>query len=164
MRPAQGRNPLGRILTVGQTRMTIAIALTFLLLKASADGPCKKCDIEKVALVNDSIERLTPHLINGFLCTFDRTCDNSAEFSEWSNETLFLVILKEPNLFLEAISNNKFDNESIIAAIENPIHDLFDLQRTYDSIKTSKIKSGLKDRYLNAIFIAGQKDGQKLKR
>jgi hypothetical protein len=137
--------------------------LTVLLLKASADGPCKKCDIEKVKTVNDSINNLTLQLVKDFLCTFDKTCDNNAEFSEWSNETLFYVIQKKPQLFLDAISTSKLDIEAILYALENPLYDM-DLQGTYDSLKTVDGKPKTKERYLSAIYKGAQKAGQNLKR
>jgi hypothetical protein len=143
----------------------ILLTLTVISVRTlHADNPCKECDIEKVKAVNDNINKLTLDLVKDFLCTFDSSCNNNAEYSEWSNETLFLVIKTDPVLFMDAVSRGKLNHSEIIDEIENPIHDLINLQQVYDSIKSFKGKSQLKDRYLNAIIVAGQKDGQSIKK
>jgi hypothetical protein len=129
-----------------------------------ADGPCKKCDVEKVKAVNDSINRLTRELLKDFLCTFDKTCDNNAEFSEWSNETLFLVMVTNPDLFLDVVSKDKSNQDEILHEVKNPLHDLLDLQKTYDAIKSTKNKSETKKHFLTAILAAGQKGGVEIRK
>ena len=75
-------------------KVLFSILTLFTFLTASADKNCKSCDIEKVKIVNDHLDSLTFQIVKDFLCTFDKSCINNAEYSEWSNETLFLVIEK----------------------------------------------------------------------
>ncbi len=128
-----------------------------------ADGPCTKCSIEYVKVVNTEINALTLDLVKDFLCTFDKSCDNNAEFSEWSTETLFLVIQKYPKLFIDAVSDKRLDIPCILKALENPLYDM-DLQGTYDSLNAINSDEKKKELYLSAIYKGAQKSGQKLKR
>jgi hypothetical protein len=163
MRPAQGPSPLGRILTMGQTRIILAITLTFLLLKASADGPCKKCDIEKVKQTETHLDSLTAELVTSFLCTFDSICINNAEYSEWSNETLFKLMERAPQIFIDVVSKGTTNQKTILDNIENPVIET-QLQRIYDGIKITKGSRTVKVKYLAALEKAANNDGQTLRR
>jgi len=140
-----------------------SILTLFLFLTASADKNCKSCDIEKVKIVNEHLDSLTFQIVKDFLCTFDKSCINNAEYSEWSNETLFAVIDKEPSLFFQVVATGQVDNKLLLREIENPVNDK-NIQVIYDKIKGTTESGDLKTEYLNALMSAAKKGGQKLKK
>ena len=141
---------------------TILTVLSFQTVFATK--PCDKCDLEKVRIVNQHLDSLTAQMLSEFLCTFDNSCKNNVEYSEFSNETLFAVLEKAPNLFFQVMTTGQIDNKIILKEIENPINDLINLQKIYDKIKLASAKTELKTKYLNALILSAEKGGQKLKK
>jgi len=141
---------------------TILTVLSFLIVLGKE--PCDKCDLEKVRIVNQHLGSLTAQMISEFLCTFDNSCRNNVEYSEFSNETLFAVLEKAPNLFFQVVSRGQTDNSIILQEIENPISDLIDLQKIYDKIKHTTTKTEIKAEYLNAVILAAKNGGKELKK
>jgi hypothetical protein len=140
---------------------TILTVLTFQTVFGKK--PCDKCDLDKVRIVNEHIDSLTAQMLSDFLCTFDNSCKNNVEYSEFSNRTLFAVLEKTPNLFFQVITSGQIDDKIILEEIKNPIDDLLDLQKIYDKIKLTSAKTELKAKYLNALIYAAKKGGQQLK-
>jgi hypothetical protein len=138
--------------------------MVFAFQTVFAVKPCDKCDLEKVRIVNQHLDSLTDQMLSEFLCTFDISCEINAEYSEFSNETLFAVLEKAPNLFFRVLTTRQIDNKIILKEIENPINDLIDLQSVYDQTKLATAQSELKTKYLNALILAAEKSGQKLKK
>jgi len=139
--------------------------LTVLLLRvAFATTPCDKCDLEKVRIVNQHLDSLTAQMVHEFLCTFDNSRINNAEYSELSNETLYLVLEKAPDLFFKVLTSGHFDDRIILREIENPLSDGINLQKIYDKIKLSETRTRLKTKYLNALILAAEKGKQKIKK
>ena len=145
------------------TKMKIffTVLITFVFINLFADNDCKKCDIEKVKIVNEHLDSLTFQMINDFLCTFDSSCMANAEFSEWSNETLFKLLDKSPKLFFQVIVKGQVDNKLILREVGNPILDI-DLQKIYNKIKTINEFSDIKNEYLDAICKAADFNGVKI--
>ena len=144
-------------------KVLFTILTLYIFLTALADKNCKSCDIEKVKIVNDHLDSLTFQIVKDFLCTFDKLCINNAEYSEWSNETLFVVIDKEPSLFFQVIATGQVDNKLLLKEIENPVTEI-DIQAIYDKIKRTTVSADLKTEYLNALMKAAEKGGEKLKK
>ena len=139
--------------------------LTVLVVQSVfATKPCVKCDLEKVRIVNQYLDSLTDQMLSEFLCTFDNSCKNNVEYSEFSNETLFAVLEKAPTLFFQVLTTRQIDHKIILKEIENPINDLINLQAVYDKTKLATTKTKLKTNYLNALILAAEKSGQKLKK
>lgn len=130
----------------------------------SCEDACYKCDIEKVKIVNENLDKLTMQMVSRFLCTFDSTCANNSEYSEWSNETLFKVLEKAPGIFFQVVVNGQVDNKILLDQIENPINDVIDIQIIYDKIKETKVQTDIKTEYLNALITAANKGGQSIKK
>lgn len=130
----------------------------------SCEDACYKCDIEKVKIVNENLDKLTMQMVSRFLCTFDSTCANNSEYSEWSNETLFKVLEKAPGIFFQVVVNGQVDNKILLDQIENPINDVIDIQIIYDKIKETKVQTDIKTEYLNALLTAANKGGQSIKK
>lgn len=127
-----------------------------------ANSPCTKCDIDKVAIAAENIDSLTLGVVTNFLCTFDRSCRNNVEFSEWSNEILFQILKKSPHLFFQAIKKKQVNTELLIDEIENPIAD-FHFQDIYDVVKiTSVSNKAFKAKVLNALVVGAKKSDQNI--
>ncbi len=86
------------------------------------------CTTDILRKTEKNIDNLDIALIADFLATFHASCNDNAEYSEWSNELLFKVIGKKPNRFLELISkNSSLSREHIIEELKSPIHEQADL-------------------------------------
>ena len=144
-------------------KVFFSILLLLNFLTALADNECKSCDIDKVEIVNDHLDSLTFQIVRDFLCTFDKTCINNVEYSEWSNETLFLVLDKDPLLFFQVVATGQVDEGLLLSEIENPINDI-DIQVIYDKIKETTVSADLKTKYLNALLTAANNGGQKIRK
>jgi len=128
----------------------------------SATNFCEKCDIEKVKTINDNLDNLTFEMLDEFLCTFDKSCENNVEFSEWSNEMLFKVLDKSTELYFKVLTNGKIENaEIILEEIKNPIVEI-DYQKIYDNIKRVDTQEKLKKEYLRILKITAEKGGIKI--
>ena len=136
--------------------------LLVLCLTASGQDPCNKCDIEKIRAVNENLTALTSEIISNFLCTLDNSCKTSAEFSEWSNETIFKVLDNAPKVFLQVAAKNGNNISILLTEIQNPIHDTIDFQSIYSKLKQVQGRENLKRKFLDALIIAADKSGQKI--
>lgn len=124
----------------------------------------QKCDIEKVKIVNANLDSLTFQMIEDFLGTFDKSCISNIEYSQWSNEMLYRLFDNEPDLVFKVIEHGQIDNYQILLdEIENPIHDI-DFQKIYDRISEIKTKSDFKERVLNSLESASNKEGKRIMR
>ena len=91
------------------TKMKTLFTLTLLIFITSFSvTACDKCNIDKVKIVNEHLDSLTFQIVSDFLCTFDSSCIKNAEYSEWSNETLFKVLVKAPTIFLKLLQRKKW--------------------------------------------------------
>src|SRR5690606_30369658 len=61
-----------------------------------------KCDLNIVLEVSENQDNLDLKLVSRFLRTLNGECTNNVEFSEFSNEMLFVVLVKRPDLFLKS--------------------------------------------------------------
>lgn len=120
---------------------------------------CEKCNLNILLEVSENIENLNSKLISDFVCTFDSTCVNNAEFSEWSNELLFKVVKNDINLLNKSLHELGYDYVLLIAnELANPIIDV-DYYSVYEIIQVAQ---GPKDIILaekNAIIKAAEKEG-----
>ena len=118
-----------------------------------AQNQCEKCDINKLVVVDNHLDSLTYQIVKEFLCTFDDTCKTNSEYSEWSNEILYKVIEKAPEIFFQVITKEQIDNKILLEEIENPILD-YDYLKIYNKIKVTKAPKDLKIKYENALLNA----------
>jgi hypothetical protein len=143
-------------------RTLLILSITLTMLTVFGKGPCEKCDINMVKLTHEKMANLTFDIVQDFLCTFDKVCINNVEFSEWSNEVLFSVLIKEPNLFLQVMEKGKINAALIISEIENPIHDLINLQTVYNKIKGTSYDTELKRSILKTVIKAANNFDEKI--
>ncbi len=115
---------------------------------------CEKCRGEyvkelKMNLKNESTVDTTKVIM--FLCTIDDKCKSHAEFSQFSNAVLFLLLEKEPELTIDLLSRYKFQLDYILYMISQPINDGIDLNKVADGLMNVNKKIELRDSILNAI-------------
>jgi hypothetical protein len=145
-----------------QTILTIILTLTLSTSLAQTDR--KKCEIEKVKAIHDNINNLTFKMVEDFLCTFDSSCETNVEFSQWSNEMLFKLLDKEPELVIKVFDQSHLDNiGNLLDEIENPIHD-FDYQRIYGKVSEVQTEKDYREKVLKSLELAADKEGMKIKK
>lgn len=127
------------------------------------DNACQKCDIEKLKTVSEHLDGLTFKIVSDFVCTFDTTCKNNVEYSEWSNELLFKVLDKSPTLLFEVIAAGQVNKDIILNEIKSPLLDI-QLQNLYDKVKDASGVVAIRTEFLNAIITAAEKGGQEIKK
>lgn len=132
-------------------------------LKDKRDINCQKCDIKKVKTASEYFEDISFKIVHEFLCTFDKSCSNNIEYSEWSNELLFNVLERFPTLLFEVIATEQVNNDIILNEIKNPMLDI-NLQNIYDKVKVAGGVTTIRTEFLNAIITAAEKGGQKIKK
>jgi len=143
-----------QILKIG---LILQILMTFALIKiSSGQTNSLKCNTSIVLEINENIDSLSDNLMLSFLMTFSEDCNNNIEYSEFSNETLFKVIQKEPELFCKTLDKNydKIDIPAILFELESPLHDLIILELTKKEIEKIEISNDLKNQLLKSICTA----------
>ena len=107
----------------------------------------KKCDVTVVLFTKTNVGHLTQKEIKKFLLTFGQECRNNAEFSEFSNEVLFLVMDKQTELIFGTIEKERTTIElsAILREIGNPIHDLMDLEEILVKVENFKMDRQLRN-------------------
>jgi hypothetical protein len=118
-----------------------------------------ECNIDFVRIAKQSIPNLTEDILLGLLCTFSDKCKNNAEFGQFSNSTLHEIISQKPELFIYTIHKNidEIKLRTILNEVETPIHDDFDLQANYQSIKEVYGYDSTKDSVLASMEISMDK-------
>jgi hypothetical protein len=138
-----------------KNKTILLIFLTFMSYNNSfgQESDSLKCNISIVREAYQNIENISDELMLKFLETFGKDCKNNVEFSEFSNETLFKVIQKNPEVFSEILEKNlnQIDFEEIIFNLRNPLHDLIDLDLTINKIADTKIDKSVRDKLIIAI-------------
>jgi len=86
-----------------------------------------------------------------FLCTIDEKCKSHAEFSQFSNAVLFLLLEKEPELTIELLSKYKFQLDYILEMISQPVNDGIDLNKVANELMKVNKNIELRDSIINAI-------------
>ena len=132
-------------------------------LHNSTDNTCQKCDLEKLKIVSEHLSGLTFKIVSDFVCTFDTSCSNNVEYSEWSNELLFKVLDKSPTLLFEVIAVGQVNKDLILNEIKSPLLDI-NLQTFYDKVKVAAGVTAIRTEFLNAIIIAAENGGQEIKK
>ena len=141
----------------------LTILLTLTLSTLFAQKGYNKCDIEKVKTVHENIDNLTYEMVENFLLTFDSSCETNIEFSQWSNEMLYKLFEKDPDLTLKVLEQSNLNNiETLLDEIKNPIKET-DYQKIYDKILRTEKRSQLQEKILKSIEVAADKQGLKIK-
>ena len=120
---------------------------------------CQPCDINSLADFEKKIDTCSKRDAVAFFCLFDRDCANSVEFSEFSNELLFVFLQKKPQLFVEALNDLSSQDKLyvILEELESPIHDGFDIDAIINSLEQVVVApplNDLKGKIVKALKIA----------
>lgn len=119
---------------------------------------CEKCKTELVREIKSHINNITKEQVFRLLCCFDKKCTNNVEFSEFSNEVLFLLLSEHPQLTIEVLAKNEsISLELIKNVIENPINDRIDLNDIYEKIENLEDYEKTRESLLQSIKIAIEK-------
>lgn len=117
------------------------------------------CNATVLKSTANNIGKLSLTDVKIFLSTFDESCKNNAEYSEWSNELLFATLKTQPDLLLEAIANlHKSRMELILANLGAPIHDGIDLSALQIVVQNAQGLTSVKNLILLALKRAKQRD------
>ncbi|MBD77636.1 MAG: hypothetical protein CL840_01690 [Crocinitomicaceae bacterium] len=86
------------------------------------------CSSRILLKTSSQLDSLNINLVDSFLSTFHESCRNNVEYSEWSNELLFKVLIRNPEMVLIVLSTNpNISYNEIIHELESPIHDQINL-------------------------------------
>ena len=114
------------------------------------------CKIEYVLVAHKNLNELTNEIVKDFLLTFDSTCSNNIEYSEFSNQTLFEVLDSNPQLFCHVMrAESKIVHyQVIIDALKAPINDGIPLNEILHKIENLKPNDKLKMDLVKSLNIA----------
>jgi len=100
------------------------------------DALLSKCSLDIILQIENDIDALTLQKMRAFLTNFSKDCRNNVEFSEVSNEVLFIVIEKYPELFVTVMCDNnaEIECEEIYFQLSQPLHDLIPVDSIYNRI------------------------------
>lgn len=116
---------------------------------------CIKCKIDAVKEVKNNIDNLTEEQAYNFLCCIDESCSINVEFTEFSNEILYLLLYKRPELALKILSiHSNISLNYLRKQLENPINDKIDVNNVYKSIEDVGNYEAMKKELLSSIQIA----------
>lgn len=139
----------------------VFLFVCFLILSISNTyGQIVKCDTEQLLSIHENIDSLDSSQIVSFLCTFDKSCENNIEFSEWSNELLFRVIDKYTQLYFDILTSENISNQEIIfSEFASPLLEE-DFQTLYNKIKKVNSPTKWKTRHLESLIQSAKREGQ----
>lgn len=116
------------------------------------------CSSKILGQTAESIEKLRPIHVADFLATFHKNCKNNVEYSQYSNELLFEIANRNPNMLLEVLTkNSSLDKELIVNEFKSPTHDGINLEETINRINQSTFKSDVQTEIIAALKIAKSK-------
>jgi len=124
----------------------IIILILIVTKQGFAQDNCT-CNIKNLVIVNQHLKNLTTEDIELLLCSFNEKCRDNSEFTAFSNEVLFEVLQRQPDLVIQelAVNKNELDLETILSELENPIHDGFDLEEIVKEVSTVKEDEKIKE-------------------
>ena len=113
----------------------------------------KKCDIPLVRTSYERAGQLTAQGVNAFLMTFGPECRQNVEYTEFSNEVLFLVMDKQMDLTLEILEGDQqqLDLEEILYNLSTPLTDAVSMNSLLQRVEKAGISRSLKERIVAAL-------------
>lgn len=110
-----------------------------------------RCNLDIVLEIDEDLDNLTDKQINLFLYSFDKSCANNAEFGEYSNEMLFKVLNKYPELVAKNMLKEGIQKDVILEELSSPVSELSNIKDTYNAVLKAKIKEDIKGELLKAL-------------
>ncbi len=125
-----------------------------------------QCDTKKVLTIVENMENLNEKQVNEFLNQFHEDCIDNVEFGEFSNETLFELTGKNPELLIKLLEQrkDKGNYKLIMKEFNSPIHDGFDFQAIYDTVNDIENDSETKNIILEKLISAGKSIGVEIEK
>src|SRR5690606_24655698 len=116
------------------------------------------CDGTVLSTIADKIGKAKQKEIADFLLTFGEECRNNIEYSEWSNELLFVLLDKQTELTIKTIEKEekKLEMVAILEDLSSPLLDP-DIKNIISRIEKVKIKKELKDKIIERLKTADGK-------
>lgn len=116
----------------------------------------KKCDSDILVRTSEKMGFLNKEEVKSFLMTFGAECKNNVEFSQWSNELLFLLIDAQTEMTLKILEkeNKKIEMNVIFEDISSPIHDIRNIPKIIEKAERVRI-----DRKLKGLVIGKLQEG-----
>ncbi len=113
----------------------------------------RKCDFNTLLSIRKSLENLNKSQIRDLLFAIDTTCVNDVEFGEFSNELLFMVLEKEPELFISEFQENigKIDTAYILLELSRPVNDGIYINQILVKVENANIENPTKDRIIEIL-------------
>ena len=121
------------------------------------DKDCEKCKIEFARDIKTNIDSLTERQVYVFLCSMDESCINDVEFSQYSNDVLYLLLYKKPELVLKTLSKYDISLEYIREQLANPVNDRINVKEVHELIKNIDDYKEIKENLLKGIKLAIEK-------
>lgn len=116
---------------------------------------CTPCNIEAVVNFEQKMDHLSQEDIRAFLCSFDKSCENNVEYSEYSNEMLFRFLQKDPELLLKALNDTSPDSKlsTILQIFSEPVSDEFETDDLVKALELVEVQSldNLKLRLIDSL-------------
>lgn len=121
-----------------------------------------KCDANTLLAVSQNMDNLSLDLAVRFVDTFDKSCRNNVEFTEWSNKLLFQVIKKQTSLYFKALlkATDETKNE-ILYTFSSPLLD-YNYQEIYDKVKATDVDTKIRQPYLDSLVASAKREGIEL--
>jgi len=96
----------------------------------------EQCLAAVAAIEQTRAEKVSPQIVSAFLETLiSNSCQGNAEYSEWSNESLFNLMEKSPTIFFMVLrASSKSTQERVDQELGQPIHDLINYPKINESI------------------------------
>jgi hypothetical protein len=116
----------------------------------SSGQAVKKCDISILGQIDSNIENLTQKEIEDFLLTFDASCHDNVEYSEFSNELLFTILDKHTLTILTVLENKRKDSkiEEILNGLSSPVNDSFNIEGLISRVSKIIINNELREQLI----------------
>lgn len=137
-------------------RVTIFTISFLLALAVNAQGDIH-CNTQILKETDKNIDKLSAEQVGRFLLTLSKECEESAEFSEWSNELLFDVLTRYPITVIQIMDYGSVDNDEILQEIATPVNDGIDLNGILNKVKAVQSSGKSKAKVIAKLNEAIQK-------
>ncbi|MFL9838459.1 hypothetical protein ABS768_13170 [Flavobacterium sp. ST-75] len=136
--------------------LSLLVVLLLLSCKTNnsiSQNPCNTDYLYKL----ENADTLNDRKIFLFLKNYNNTeCDNNAEYCQWRNELLFLLLANHTNQFLSQLDRIP-DKAKILDELASPVHDGIDITSVLDKVKTYDKYPETKQEVITALNTAMQK-------
>ncbi len=132
--------------------MIFLLSSTFVFCKGQEKLTEKKCDIDIITFTNERIDSLNEAIVLKFLSVFDATCKTNVEFSEYSNEVLFAVLEKRPDLVIVVLEKYRYlSKDYILKELLQPVNDDINIEKVRDGVAKVKTQSKIKEEIIKSL-------------